>query len=135
MRNMKFIFLCFMIFSAVQLTVAQEALWQLNFDKEVQWSKITQTGVLLIGSQDMMMYGVDSRDGNILWENDIMKGSKDIKGPDGKKDEIENIFNNHVTVIEDEEDPELSDFAIVKFNDYISDKNFAVINIHTGEEV
>lgn len=135
MRNMKFIFLSFMIFSAYKMSIAQEALWQLNFDKEVQWSKITETGVLLIGTQDMMMYGIDSRDGNVLWENDIMKGSKDIKGPDGKKDEIENIFNNHVMVIEDEEDPELSDFAIIKFNDYISDKNFAVINIHTGEEV
>ena len=65
--------------------IAQEALWQHDFDKEVEWSKITESGILLIGSTDMMLMGIDSRNGEKLWESDIMKGARGIKGADGKK--------------------------------------------------
>lgn len=120
----------------VQFTQAQDALWQLDFEKEIVYNKITNTGILLIGTSDFKIHGVDSRDGNKLWTSDIFKGAKSVVGPDGKKAEPKYIFTNFINVLEDPEYPEVSDFIEVKFTDPTGQyKNFAIINLHTGKEV
>ena len=126
------------IFLVVFLTTysySQEALWQLDFEKEVEWTKITDSGILLAGASDMTLFGIDSRDGNVLWENNIMRGAKGIKGADGKKQEQSALFDQYLRVLEDPNVPELSDYVEIKYTDNISFKNYAIINIHTGEEV
>ncbi len=125
------------------VSYAQEALWQLDFEKGVQWTKMTDAGILLVGTGDRMLHGVDSRDGNLLWSNDIMKGSGSVKGADGKKLDDNVAFDNFVTVLEDPDYPELGDFIEVKYSDAafmpaMGDgvvKNYAIINIRTGELV
>jgi len=114
---------------------AQEALWQLDFEKEVEWNKITDVGVLLVGTSDMMLRGIDSRDGSIMWETDIMKGARGVKGADGKRQEVTALFDQFVNVMYDEEVPEISDYIEIKYTDYAAFKNYAIINIQTGEEV
>ena len=114
---------------------AQEALWQLDFEKEVEWTKITDAGILLAGTTDMMLMGIDSRNGEVLWESDIMKGARGIKGADGKKQDESALFDQYVRVMESEEYPEMSDYIGIKYTDYVSFKNFAVINMVTGEEI
>jgi hypothetical protein len=123
------------VFCANQFLYAQDALWQLDFEKEIEWTKITEVGILLVGCSDMVIHGIDSRDGNKLWENDIMKGAKAIRGADGKKQEPKTLFETYVRVLEDSEVPEMSDFIEVKFTDNALTKNFAIINIQTGEEI
>jgi outer membrane protein assembly factor BamB len=114
---------------------AQEALWQLDFEKEVEWTKITDVGILLVAQSDMKLMAFDSRDGSKLWESDIMKGAKGIKGADGKKQDISILFETYLHVLKDEEVPEISDFIEIKYTDNVTFKNFAIINIHTGEEL
>lgn len=132
MRKITVLLACMMVAGGL---FAQEALWQANFDKEVEWSKITESGVLLIGTSDMMMMGIDSRNGEKLWETDIMKGARGIKGADGKKQDVSALFDQYVAVLESEEYPEMGDYVGLKYTDYAAFKNFAVINMHTGEEV
>ena len=115
--------------------MAQDALWQLDFDKEIEWTKITDVGILLIGTSDMTLHGIDSRDGNKLWQNDIMKGSKNLKGPDGKKLGASAVFDQNVNLLSDPNEPYISDFIEIKYSDNVQFKNFAIINIQTGEEV
>ena len=117
-------------------TRAQDALWQLDFDKEIAWNKITDSGILLIGTTDFELHGVDSRDGNKLWTSDIMDGAKAVRGADGKKIEAAYAFDNFVTILEDEEYPEISDFIEIKYKDGTGMyKNYGIINIQNGEEV
>ncbi len=116
-------------------TNAQDALWQLDFDKQIEWTKITDSGILLVGTSDRTLHGVDSRDGNKLWDNDILKAANKVKGPDGKNAETAYIFDTFVNVLEDEEAPEISDFVEIKFTDHAMYKNYAIINLRTGEEV
>lgn len=113
----------------------QDALWQLDFEKEIAWNQITESGILLIGTNDMGLHGIDSRDGNKIWSNDILKSAKAVKGADGKKQEPQALFEQFVNIIEDAEYPEMGDFIEVKYTDNITLKNYAVINIQTGEEV
>jgi len=115
--------------------MSQEALWQLDYDKEIEWTKITDSGVLLIGTSDMILSGVDSRNGEKLWETDIMKGARGIKGADGKKQDVNILFDTYLGVMESEEYPEMGDYVGIKYTDNVSFKNFAVINILTGEEI
>jgi hypothetical protein len=35
---------------------AQEALWQLDFEREIEWTKITDAGILLACTADMLLY-------------------------------------------------------------------------------
>lgn len=58
-----------------------------------------------------------------------------MKGADGKKIDAAFAFNNFINILEDPEYPEISDFLEIKFTDYAMYKNYAVINMHTGEEV
>ena len=135
MKRFKIYLLSIMLLGAFSLGQAQEALWQLDFDKEVEWTKITDVGVLLAGTSDMILMGIDSRDGNIMWETDIMKGARGIKGADGKRQEVNPLFEQYVVVLEDEEVPEISDYVEIKYTDNVTFKNYAIINIQTGEEV
>ncbi|MEQ8711814.1 MAG: PQQ-binding-like beta-propeller repeat protein [Cyclobacteriaceae bacterium] len=124
-----------LMLSIVSVSTAQDALWQLDFEKEVVWTKITESGILLIGTSDRTIHGVDSRDGNILWSNDILRASNPLRGADGKKLEDSQAFDQFVNVLEDPDYPELGDFIEVKFSDFVASANYAVINIQTGEEV
>ncbi len=114
---------------------AQDALWQLDFDREIVWNKSTESGILLVGTSDLRLHGVDSRDGNKLWTNDIMKSARAVKGADGKKKEPQAIFNDHLNVLSDPDYPEISDFVEIKYTDNATYKNYAIINIQTGEEI
>ncbi|MEO9966463.1 MAG: PQQ-binding-like beta-propeller repeat protein [Reichenbachiella sp.] len=114
---------------------AQDALWQLDFESEVAWNKVTDSGILLVGTNDMKLHGIDSRDGNKLWSNDIMKTARAVRGADGKKQDPEVLFDQFVNVIEDEEYPEMGDFVEIKYTDNSTFKNYAIINIQNGEEV
>ncbi len=135
MKFYKIYLLTFMLLGAFSAGQAQEALWQLDFDKEVEWTKITDVGVLLVGTSDMILMGIDSRDGNIMWETDIMKGARGIKGADGKRQEVGILFDTYLKVLEDEEVPEISDYVEIKYTDNVTYKNYAIINIQTGEEI
>ncbi|MEQ9301709.1 MAG: PQQ-binding-like beta-propeller repeat protein [Cyclobacteriaceae bacterium] len=114
---------------------AQDALWQLDFERGVAWTKITDSGILLVGTGDRNLHGVDSRDGNILWSNDILNGSNPIKGADGKRLDDAAAFDQFVNILEDPDFPEMGDFIEIKFSDFIAVSNYAVINIQTGEVV
>lgn len=119
----------------VSTSTAQDALWQLDFEKGVAWTKITESGILLVGTSDRTLHGIDSRDGNILWSNDILRASNPLRGADGKKLEDSQAFDQFISVLEDPDYPEMGDFIEVKFSDFVASANYAVINIQTGEEV
>ena len=133
MRNYKLALLTLTLAMSLTAT-AQEALWQLDFEKEVEWNSITETGILLVGTSDFQLHGVDSRDGNILWTSDAFEQAKKMKGPDGKKITAKYAFENYIRVLSDEEVPEISDFIELKFI-YGAFKQYAIINLQTGQEV
>jgi len=115
---------------------AQDALWQLDFEKEIVFNQNTDAGILLVGTGDFMLHGVDSRDGNKLWSSEaLVEGAKKVRGTDGKKIDAKYAFDNFLNVLEDPDYPEISDFLEVKFTDNAMYKNYAVINMRTGEEV
>jgi outer membrane protein assembly factor BamB len=64
-----------------------------------------------------------------------MKGARGIKGADGKKQEVGILFDTYLKVPEDEEMPEISDYVEIKYTDMLTYKNYAIINIQTGQEV
>lgn len=114
---------------------AQDALWQLNFDREIEWNMVTESGILLVGTSDWNLHGVDTRDGNLLWSTEAFEMAKKMKGPDGKKVEPKYAFENFIRVLSDENIPEVSDFIEIRFSDGYQYKQYAVINIQTGKEV
>ncbi|MEM8895246.1 MAG: PQQ-binding-like beta-propeller repeat protein [Bacteroidota bacterium] len=114
---------------------AQDALWQLDFEKGVAWTRITDSGILLVGTSDRTLHGIDSRDGNILWSNDILRGSNPMRGADGKKLDDSQAFEQFLSVLEDPDYTEIGDFIEIKYSDNIAVANYAVINIQTGEVV
>ncbi len=117
-------------------TNAQDALWQLDFEKEIVFNQNTEAGILLVGTNDFMLHGVDTRDGNLLWSSEALQGAKKVRGADGKKIDAKYAFDNYLNVLEDAEYPEISDFLEVKFADVGQVfKNYAVINMQNGEEV
>jgi outer membrane protein assembly factor BamB len=135
MKTSKALLISFLFVLIISPVLAQEALWQLNFEKEVEWSQITESGILLAATSDMMLKGIDSQNGQIVWESDIMKGAKGVKGADGKKQEVSVLFDTHLRVLEDDEFPEMSDYIGIKYTDNVAFKNYAIINIMTGEEI
>ncbi len=135
MKTMKLLAIGIVLMLVANQGMSQEALWQHDFEKEVEWSKITDAGVLLVGSTDMMLMGIDSRNGEKLWESDIMKGARGIKGADGKKQKESALFDQFLSVLESEEYPEMADYIGIKYTDNLTFKNYAIINLLTGEEV
>ncbi|TDQ17583.1 putative pyrroloquinoline-quinone binding quinoprotein [Algoriphagus boseongensis] len=112
---------------------SQEPQWKLSLEKGVEWTKHTPNKILLVGSSDWGLHGVDAATGKLLWSNeDLYNSAKALKGPDGKK---VGYTADLIRVLEDNEDPRVSDYAIVKYTDNILVKNFVVINIRTGELV
>ncbi len=114
---------------------AQDALWQLDFEKQIVWTKITDCGILLVGTSNRMLHGVDSRDGNLIWSNDILRGSGPMRGADGKKLEDAQAFDRFVNVLEDPDAIEISDFIEIKYSDNYSVANYAVINMQNGNVI
>ncbi|MEQ8907378.1 PQQ-binding-like beta-propeller repeat protein [Ekhidna sp.] len=134
MKNTIKLILGLMLLIALSPTKAQDALWQLDFDSEVEWNSITESGILLVGTKDFTLHGIDSRDGNILWSSEAFEQAKKMKGSDGKKVEPKYAFENFLRVLSDDEFPEVSDYVELKFSDGVF-KQYAIINIQTGEEV
>lgn len=117
-------------------TQAQDAIWQLDFEKEIAWTQITEAGILLVGTNDFKLHGIDSRDGNLLWTSEALGQAKKVRGADNKKIDAKYAFENYINVIEDPEYPEMSDFMEIKFKDLTGMfKNYSLINIVTGEEI
>lgn len=115
------------------LSIAQEPQWKLTLEKGVEWTKHTPNKILLIGSTDWGLHGVDASTGKLLWSNeDLYNSAKALKGPDGKK---LGYTADLIQVLEDPNDSKISDFAVVKYTDNVMVKNFVVINIRTGEVV
>ena len=109
----------------------QDPAWKLTMEKGVEWTKYTPNKILLVGSSDWGLHGVDAVTGELLWSNeDLYNSAKALKGPDGKK---LGYTADLIRVLVDEEHPEFSDFAVIKYTDNIAVKNFVVINIRTGE--
>lgn len=115
---------------------AQDAMWQLDFEKEIVWNQSTEAGILLVGTSDFSLHGIDSRDGNKLWTSDIMNGAKTLRGADGKKIDAKPAFEKFINILEDKEYPEISDFVEIKYGDATGlYKNYALINLRNGEEI
>lgn len=115
------------------LSIAQEPQWKLTLEKGVEWTKHTPNKILLVGSTDWGLHGVDASTGKLLWSNeDLYNSAKALKGPDGKK---LGYTADLIQVLEDPNDSKISDFAVVKYTDNVMVKNFVVINIRTGEVV
>jgi len=134
MKNYKLTLLA-MLLVVASVVKAQEALWQLDFDREIEWNMVTESGILLVGTSDWNLHGIDTRDGNLLWSTEAFEMAKKMKGPDGKKVEPKYAFENFVRVLSDENVPEVSDYVEIRFSDGIQYKQYAVINIQTGKEV
>lgn len=129
----KLFFLMLLVWAIGIESYAQEPAWKLSLEKGVEWTKYTPNKILLVGSSDWGLHGVDASTGKLLWSNaDLYNSAKALKGPDGKK---VGYTADLIRVLEDPDDPKISDFAIVKYTDYIMAKNFVVINIRTGELV
>lgn len=112
---------------------SQDPQWKLSLEKGVEWTKYTPNKILLVGSTDWGLHGVDAVTGKLLWSNeDLYNSAKALKGPDGKK---VGYTTDLIRVLQDPEDSQVSDYAIVKYTDQIMVKNFVVINIRTGELV
>lgn len=112
---------------------AQEPQWKLTLDSGVEWTKYTPNKILLVGSSDWGLHGVDANTGKLLWSNkDLYNSAKALKAADGKK---VGYPPDLIRVLEDPNDPTVSDFAVVKYTDYLMVKNFVVINIRTGQVV
>lgn len=112
---------------------AQEPEWKLSLEKEIEWTLHTHNKILLVGTSDWGLHGVDANSGKLLWSNeDLYNSAKALKGPDGKK---VGYTSDLIRVLQDPADALVSDYAIVKYTDNIMVKNFVVINIRTGELV
>ena len=61
--------LCIIVFLS-QTSVAQNKFekWKIDFDKEVEWIKITDSGILLVAAKGEGLYGIDPSSGETLWE-------------------------------------------------------------------
>lgn len=124
-------FLWMMIFG--HFSFSQEPAWKLELENGIEWTLHTPNKILLVGTSDWGLHGVDAATGEHLWSNeDLYNSAKALKGPDGKK---QGYVSSLIRVLNDPEDPAISDYAIVKYTDNAMVKNFVVLNIRTGELV
>ncbi len=122
-----------LVLGTPNLGFAQEPAWKLALEKEIEWTLHTPNKILLVGTSDWGLHGIDASSGKLLWSNAALYNSaKALKGPDGKK---VGYTADLIRVLQDSEDPKVSDFAIVKYTDNVMVKNFVVLNIRTGELV
>jgi len=113
----------------MHVTAQNTPIWTASFDKTIEWTKLLPNGILLIGTSDYGMHGIDPQSGNILWsEERIMREASQVKGPDGKK----TGYTDQLVSSLGDFSPELADFISVKFTDNVMMKNFFVMNTRTG---
>ncbi|MEO7045434.1 MAG: hypothetical protein ABI091_09040, partial [Ferruginibacter sp.] len=79
----KIIFLTLLSFMVGVLFAQQATDWTKTFPSKVKWYKITDAGILVVGTNDAL-YGVSSSDGKEIW----------------KIDQIENIQEENYDAIE-----------------------------------
>ena len=90
------------LFLLMQVQVfAQTQKWEATVENDVEWTKITDTGVLLVGTKNFSLLGVDPVSGKVLWTSDFMEGAKSLKGPDMKKLGADAAFEQSVQLLED----------------------------------
>jgi len=53
--------------------MATEPNWSISFDKDVKWIKLTETGHLIV-STDEGLVGLNPEDGTIMWKDENLKG-------------------------------------------------------------
>lgn len=112
---------------------ANDPIWKQNFDKEVQWTRLAPNGILLVGTTDWGLHGVDASTGKLLWSNEkYYNSAKKLKGADGKKiDYSENL----IQILEHESDPNVSNYALVRYSDYLMVQNMVLIDLKNGEMI
>jgi outer membrane protein assembly factor BamB len=104
--------------------------WTAEFEKTIEWSKLLPNGILLLGTSDYGLHGVDPETGKIIWsEEKIMREVSAVRGADGKKLDYSDQFISPLGDF----DPELLDFISIKFTDSGMLKNLIVINTKTGK--
>lgn len=47
--------------------------WEIDFDKEIEWMKVTDAGIPLIATKKDGLFGIDPVDGSTLWQFDEVK--------------------------------------------------------------
>ena len=115
------------------LMAENDPLWKQNFDKNVEWTKLASNGVLLVGTSDWGLHGVDAASGKRLWSSDkLFNQAKSMKGADGKKQEY---TENLMQILESETSPAVSNFGLVRFNNNIDVSSLILVNLLTGELV
>ena len=116
------------MFLLLQMQVfAQNQKWETVLENDVEWTKITDTGVLLVGTKNFSLLGVDPVSGKVLWTSDFMEGAKSLKGPDMKKLGADAAFEQSVNLLEDPTDKEISNFIEIRYSDPMGLKNFAIL--------
>lgn len=132
--NKKVLAIALFLLMQVQI-FAQTQKWEATVENDVEWTKITDVGVLLVGTKNFNLMGIDPVSGKILWSSDFMEGAKSLKGPDMKKLGADAAFEQSVHLLEDPTDKEISNFIEIRYNDPMGLKNFAILNVFTGEEI
>jgi len=106
--------------------------WTADFEKTIEWTKLMPNGILLMGTSDYGLHGIDPATGKIIWsEEKIMREVSSVRGADGKKLDYSDQFITPLGNI----NPELIDYISIKFSDNAMMKNFIVINTKTGNVV
>lgn len=112
---------------------ANDPVWKQNFDKGVEWTRLASNGVLLVGTSDWGLHGVDAASGELLWSNDkLFNSAKSMKGPDGKK---LGYTDGLLQVLESETSADVSNFALVRYSDNFETNELILINLMSGEVV
>ena len=74
---MKMIILITQLFFAAGFCLAQKVTdWTKSFPSKVKWYKITDAGVLVVGTNDAL-YGVNPSDGKEVWKIDQIENIKE----------------------------------------------------------
>lgn len=112
---------------------ANDPVWKQNFDKGVEWTRLASNGVLLVGTSDWGLHGVNATSGELLWSNDkLFNTAKSMKGPDGKK---LGYTDGLLQVLESETSADVSNFALVRYSDGFETNELILINLLSGEVV
>jgi outer membrane protein assembly factor BamB len=106
--------------------------WTADFEKTIEWTKLMPNGILLMGTSDFGLHGIDPANGKIIWsEEKIMREVSSVRGADGKKLDYSDQFIYPLGHLH----TELIDYISIKFTDNGMMKNFLVINTKNGKIV
>jgi outer membrane protein assembly factor BamB len=127
------LFPLFLLLGIFTSLASGDPIWKQNFDKGVDWTRLASNGILLVGTSDWGLHGVDVTTGQLLWSNEkLYNSAKGLKGADGKKQEYNESL---IQILEKDGSPGTSNFALVRYTDDIMIKNMVLINIKTGEMI